>query len=264
MSWTVLRATLHQRRVSILTFSLTLIIYSWIMMWFYPALGAEYAKMIDSFPPEMLQMFAGTEISFSSMGGFFQIEYLGLMWILIVGGALIAFASRSFAGEIDSGTMEFTLAQPLSRVRLAVTRVAALALYAVTLAASTFVPIQIFGPKYDVDVSAKAFWTLMLLGCVFALAIGGMALLASALMPDAGKAAGIVSGVLVLFWIADMLSSYSKIAEFFDPVNLIGHWQPGLIINGEALDPSSWWLYGLVAVVSLAASVVAFSRRDVA
>lgn len=264
MSWTVLKATLHQRRTGIFWFTLTLVLYSWVMMWFYPSLGKEYARLIDTMPQEFLAMFGGTEVSFASMGGFFQIEYLGLMWIVLVAAALIMFATRMFAGEIADGTMEFNLAQPVSRVRLAVTRVLLIALYAVTLGAATFVPMQLFGPRYDVDVSANAFWTLMLFGSVFALAIGGLAMLASAAMPDAGKAAGVVSGLVVLFWIADLIGANSPVAEFFDPVNLIGHWQPGAIINGESVDPSAWWLYGIVAAVSLLASVAVFSRRDVA
>jgi hypothetical protein len=60
------------------------------------------------------------------------------------------------------------------------------------------------------------------------------------------------------------VSNVSDIADFFGPVNLVSKWQPGVVLDGGSVEPSTWWLYGLVAAVSLAASVVVFSRRDAA
>ena len=265
MSWTLLRSTFHQHRTSMFWFSIGLVLYSWMMVWFYPLFSqGEYSDLIESLPPEMIALFGGTEVDFASMGGFFQTEYLGLMWMLIVASAVIIFAVRSFAGEISAGTMEFTLAQPLSRVRLAITRVVALVGYSVLLSAATFVPIQVFGPSYDVELSARIFWTLFAFGTLFMLAIGGLAMLLSSMFREGGRAGSIAAGVLVLFWIADLVSNVSKAAEAFDPVNLVSYWQPGKIINGEAAPAGAWWLYGILAVVTLVGSVVVFSRRDVA
>lgn len=265
MSWTALRASLHQRRTSIFWFSSSLAFYAWVMTWFYPQIGGgQYADMIEQMPAEMLAIFGGTEVEFASLGGYFQTEYLGLMWIAIVSSALIIFASKAFAGEIASGTMEFTLAQPISRVRLATTRALALVGYAVLLAAASFVPIRVFGPQYDVNLTAEQFWTLAAFGLMFMLAVGGFALLLSSMFRDGGRAGAIAAAVLGTFWVADLISNFSEAAEVFDPVNLITYWQPGTIINGDPVAPEAWWLYGAVALVSLAGAVVIFSRRDVA
>lgn len=265
MSWTLLRGTYHQRRNAMFWFSFGLVFYSWLMTWFWPQMGGnEYAKMVENFPPEVLQLFGGTEISFASLGGYFQMEYLGLMWMLIVASALILFAVKAFSGEIASGTMEFVLAQPISRARFAITRVIALVGYALLLALATFVPIQIFGPHYDVVLSAATFWKLFAFGSAFMIAVGGFSLLLSSFFRDGGKPGSIAAGVLVLLWVADLVSNVSKFAEWFDPVNLVSYWQPGKIINGDPVPVGAWWLYGVLAVVSLAGAVVVFSRRDVA
>lgn len=265
MSWTLLRGTLHQHRTPMFWFSAGLVLYSWMMVWFYPLFSqGEYSDLIDSLPPEMLALFGGTEVDFATMGGFFQTEYLGIMWMLIVASAVIVFAARAFAGEIGAGTMEFTLAQPVSRVRLATTRVVALVGYAVLLSAATFVPIQVVGPSYDVELSAQVFWTLLAFGTVFIVAIGGLALLLSSMFRDGGRVGAIAASVLVVFWVADLVANVSEAAEVIDPINLVSYWQPGKIINGDAVPAGAWWLYGVVAVVTLVASVVIFSRRDVA
>lgn len=265
MSWTLLRGTLHQRRAPIFWFCVGLVLYSWLMTWFYPKIGGgQYAEMIESLPPEMIAIFGGTEVPFASMGGYFQTEYLGLMWMIIVAAAVVLFAGRAFSGEVGAGTMELLLAQPISRLRLALTRVVAFVGYALLLSAASFVPIQIFGPVYSIELGAKTFWTLFAFGTLFMLAVGGLAMLLSAVFRDSGRPSGITAGVLLLLWIADLVSNFSEAARFLDPINLVSYWQPGKIINGETVPPQAWWIYAVVGVVSLAAAVLVFRRRDVA
>lgn len=265
MSWTILRATFLQRRTSIMWYTVSLVAYSWLMTWFYPQIGGgQYAELIESMPAEMLAIFGGTEVDFATLGGYFQTEYLGLMWMLIVASALIIFASKAFAGEIGAGTMEFVLAQPVSRVRLAVTRVVAIVLYILVLAAASFVPIVVFGPTYDINLSAETFWLLLAFGCLFMLAVGGLAMLLSSVFRDGGRAGGIAAGVMGVFWVADLVSNVSEAAEVLDPINIVTYWQPGKIINGDAVAPEAWWIYGIIGVVSLVVAVIVFSRRDVA
>ncbi len=265
MSWTLLRGTLHQRRTSMFWFSLGLIVYAWFMTWFYQHMDeGQFAQVLEMWPPELVAMFAGTEVSLVSLGGYFQVEYLGLMWLIIVSTAVVLFAVRAFAVEIAAGTMEFLLSQPLSRVRVAVTRVVILVGYVLLLAVASFAPVQIFGPTYGIHLGDGVFWTLLAFGVLYMLAVGGLAMLFSSIFRDGARPSAITAGILLLFWIADLVSGVSKVARVLKPVNLIAYWQPGKIINGEAVSPEAWWVYGAVGVVSLAAAVLVFSRRDVA
>ncbi|GAB4290315.1 MAG: hypothetical protein Kow0067_16620 [Coriobacteriia bacterium] len=265
MSWTLLRATLHQRRASMLWFSVGLVFYSWLMVWFWPQIGGgQYAELVENMPPEMLALFGGNDISFASMGGYFQTEYLGLMWMVIVGCAIVMYGVGSLAGDIGRGTMELTLSQPISRLTVVLTRIAVLVVYVLILAAATFVPIQVFGPTYDVDLTATTFWLLFALGSLFMLALGGISMLASSIFRDSGKPAGIAAGLLVVMWVLDLVSNVSEAAELFDPVNLVGYWQPGKIINDNVVAAEAWWVYGVVAVIGLIGAVLVFRRRDVA
>ncbi|NLE75064.1 MAG: ABC transporter permease subunit [Actinobacteria bacterium] len=265
MSWTLLRGTLHQRRASMFWFSLGLIVYAWFMTWFYQHMDAgQFAQLLQMWPPELVAMFGGTEVSLVTLGGYFQVEYLGLMWLVIVSTAVVLFAVRAFAGEIAAGTMELLLSQPISRVRVAVTRVAVLIGYVLLLAAASFGPIQIFGPTYGIHLGAGVFWTLLAFGVLYMLAVGGLAMLFSSIFRDGAGPSVITAGILLLFWIADLVSSVSKVARVLRPVNLISYWQPGKIINGDTVAAEAWWIYGAVGVASLVAAVLVFSRRDVA
>lgn len=265
MSLTLLRATGHRNRTAAFWFSIGLVFYSWLMVWFYPVFSqGEYQQLIDQMPEEMIAIFGGTDLGFNTLGGFMQTEYLGLMWMLIVASAVIVYAVQCFSGEIGEGTMELTLAQPVSRLSFALTKAVGLLVYSLLLSAATFVPIQVLGPQYDVELSAKTFWLLFLFGTMFMLAVGGIAMLLSSMFRSGGKPGSIAAGVLIGLWVAELISNYSEVAEAFDPVNLVSYWQPGKIINGDAVPAGAWWLYGVLAVVTVIGSVIIFSRRDVA
>ena len=105
---------------------------------------------------------------------------------------------------------------------------------------------------------------LMAFGTLFILAVGGFAMLLSAMFRGGGRPGAIAAGVLGTLWIADLLSGASELADALDPVNIVAYWQPGLLINGDPVAPEAWWLYGAIAVITLVASVAVFARRDVA
>lgn len=95
-------------------------------------------------------------------------------------------------------------------------------------------------------------------------AVGGIATLLSSMFRRGGKRGAIAAGILLALWIAKLVSNCSELVEAFDPVNMVSHWQPGKIVNGDALSAGAWWLYGTLVAVTLVGSVVVFSRRDVA
>ncbi|MDH4140799.1 MAG: ABC transporter permease subunit, partial [Coriobacteriia bacterium] len=217
MSWNLFFGTMRQRRVGLFWYSVGLVVYSWVMCWYWPLIGDEYQKLVDTLPPQFIQAFAGTDVDFSTLGGYFQAEYLGLMWIAIVGSAVILYASKAIGSEIGNGTMELLLSQPISRVRFVVTRIIGFVAYTAVVAAATFVPIAIFGPHYDIDLSTKTHVLLFLSGTVFMLAIGGVAFLLSALSRDGGKPASITAGLLGAMWIMHAVAQLADWADTLEP-----------------------------------------------
>ncbi len=265
MSWNLFKGTMHQRRKPLFWFSFSLVAYSWMMVWFWPQMGgAEYAELAESMPPEMIALFGDAELSLASLGGYFQTEYLGLMWMVIVAAALIGYAAKMIAGEVNGGTMELLLSQPLSRSKFILTRMAGLVLQVLLLSAATFVPIQILGPGYDIELTAKVFWLLFGLGSLLMLAIGSFAFMVSALSRDGGRPTTLTSAVIAGMWIASFLADVSDFADALDPFNLLSYWEPGKVINNGALATNAWWVYAGVSVVCLVIAYIGFMRRDVA
>lgn len=256
--------TLRQRWLSLFWFVFTLVAYGWMMAWYWPLMGESYSELIESMPPELIQAFAGADVDLATLGGFMQTEYLGIMWIGIVGSALILFSAKAIAGEIGAGTMELLLSQPISRMKLVLVRIAALFTWVIVLALATVAPIQVFGPAYDIDLPMRRYVLLYLAAIVFMLAVGGIAFLVSAATRDGGKPAAVTGGLLGVMWVIHAIAGLADFAEALEPFNLLKYWQPATIIDKGTVAPETWWVLGSVAVVSLAASVFVFLRRDVA
>jgi len=176
----------------------------------------------------------------------------------------IMFATKSFSSEIDAGTMEFLLAQPLSRRTLATTRVVALTVFLALLVASTVLPIQLTAASLDLTYDTGNLWLFGAVGLLLSLGISGIATLAACASRESGNPAGIVGGVLGLVWILHVLSANAEWPKRLEVVNLFKYWDSATIIDKGTVVGSAWLLLGGVALATLVTSVFVFSRRDVA
>ena len=267
MSWTVMRASLQQRKTSLMWYSLGLAAYSWFIVWYYPQFAGneEFFKQIEElFTQEMLAAFGAADLNFATLGGFLGVEYLSLIWVVIVGAAVIAFAAKSIASEVETGTMELTLAQPVSRLSVATSRYLAMAIYAATLNLATVVPIWVACEAYDVEIELKALALLLGMGLLVTLAIGGFAYAASAFVTGGSKVGAASAGVLGAMWLANFISAMNESTEFLDNFTIFHYWKPGAIIDDAVTKPEAWWVFGVATVLFAAIGIWQFTRRDVA
>lgn len=265
MSWHLLKATLYQRRTALLWYSVSLISYSVFIVWYFPLMAkADISALLDTMPEELLTFFSGGSVSLFTFGGFLATEYLGFIWVLIMAAAGITFAAKSYSSEIDAGTMELLLAQPVSRVTVAITRSVALAVYLAVLTACTIVPIQIMAEALDIEYSVGNLWLVGGVGLLLSLAISGAGMLAASASRESGKPAGIVGGLLGIMWLLHFMAANAEWAEALEPINIFKYWDPAAILDKGTVAGSAWWALGGIALVTLAASVFVFGRRDIA
>lgn len=266
MSWTILRSSLQLRRMSLFWYSLGIALYGWMMIAFFPLIAEnlEYMEAVeDMFTEELLAVFGGAGLDFTTLGGFIGVEYLSLIWVLIVGAAVITFAGSALGGAVDDGTMELTLAQPVSRMQVAVTRYVTMAAYAAVLNFVTVATLYVPGLLHDVDVPLDAMGLLFLVGWLLTMAIGGFAYMLSALSSGSGRAIGISLGVLVAMWLADVLGNISDKAEWLVNLSLFHYWRPHEVIDDVSVAAETWAIFGLSAAVFFTIAILAFQRRDV-
>jgi len=266
MSWTIFRSMLQLRRTSLLWYSFGLGLYGWFIVAFFPLIeeNLEYMEIFETvFTEEMMAIFGAAGLDFGTLGGFMAVEYLGLIWVFIVAAAVITFAAGALGGAVEDGTMELTLAQPVSRIQVAVTRYLALAAYAGVLNLVTVVTIYVPGLLHGVDVPADAMGLLFLIGWVVTMAIGGFAYAVSAFSSGGGRTIAVSLGVLAAMWLADVLGNLSERFYWLREFTLFNYWRPDAVIDHLTVAGEAWAVFGIAALSTVVVAVWAFRRRDV-
>jgi len=262
---TLLRATLHQRRTATFWYAVGLATYSIFIVWYYPTMQKiDISAYMEQFPKELVAFFAGSMTELTTFGGYLATEYLGFIWVLIIAAAGITFATKCLSSEVDAGTMELLLSQPISRRVLVTTRAVALALFLVVQLLATTVPIYLTALAVDVTVDAGNLAILTGGGFLIALAISGVAFLLSSASRESGRPAAILGGLLGVMWVVHFMATSAEWAEALEVVNLFKYWRPAELIEQGTMPVEAWWVLAAVAALSIFASVLVFARRDVA
>lgn len=234
-----------------------------IQLWVYPSIkesSAGVSQMIESYPEAFKEVFRMTD--YTSGSGFLNVELFSFMVPLILIAVGVSWGASATAEEEHRGTADILLALPVSRVRIIVTKMIATALVLLGLCLVLTATLIIGTRLVDIDVPAAnlfaASFSCALLGMLYA----SLGFLMGALVGRPGIATGVG---IALGIAAFVLYSLAPLVDTFDAVTPVNPFQWALggdpIINGLALSDVGW-LAG-TSVVILAASVIAFNRRDI-
>jgi ABC-2 type transport system permease protein len=174
---------------------------------------------------------------------------------------------RAIAGELEAGTLELTLARPIRRTSYLAAHVALLVPGAVVLAAAyalgCVVADRIFDPPGE-PLAIGRMAAAALLATALVLALGGIALLVSALHSERGRALGWAIGIVVAMYAASFLFPLWDPLRPLARLSLFWYFSPGPTIQrGEVLWGDALVL-ALIAAATVSAAFWWFGRRDLA
>ncbi len=224
---------------------------------------ALFAELMKSVPPIMKDLIG------RYIGGFGPADLLAFGWnhpvTLAVGGAVaVVLASRAVAGEIEAGTLELVLSQPISRGRYLAGQIlfalAALAALSLAGAAAALAGERLYGLK------ALGIGPLILLAVNFFLlqaAWFGVTLLVSVFGREAGRVAFTGFLITLLSYLAQVIAQIWPRAAFLRPYSPNAYYDPRVIIKTGALPFKSVAVLAGIAVVGAALSLWRFRQRDI-
>jgi ABC-2 type transport system permease protein len=246
---------------------------------------AEIENTIFSGPGKIMRtMMGGESISLFSVRDMATIGYVHPLMLTVFGVWAIGRSAGAIAGEIDRGTMELLLAQPLPRHRVILSHLAVdfltipvlcLSLWLGNWAGVYLVDLRdagTDGPRLDAAMFGPALWWVG--GLIFA--VGGYTMALSA----AGRFRGRVMGLAVLLtlmqFLVHVVGQLWDAVAFLRPFTVYFFYQPQqVILNGNGwIDVGRVWhlervpaVHGLAVLLAVGAAgyalaLVIFSRRD--
>jgi ABC-2 type transport system permease protein len=200
-----------------------------------------------------------------AFAAYMALELYSSFFLLLFGGVLAYAAGASIARNIEDGTIDITLARPISRTRLYLEKWAAMLIGAILIIATSLLTAWLCTLFFS---NAALDWNWFLLANVDIAAmlflITGMGLLVSSFM-SAGRAAGGVATLVVVLWY--LFQTFGTAGDKLSFLKYLGpyYYAPSsqVITSEQWNDP--WKLLILVAV-GLALGVIgllSFQRRDI-
>jgi len=223
---------------------------------------AELEAVVAAVPP-ILQGLAGPVVNVGTLGGYLSYKY-GTFFPLIASLWSILALSGTLAGEARRGSLEFVVAAPMSRRRIALEKLAGHLSAMAIAVALVFIALLIVGrmgtlPGDEIPVSGAIGYALWLGG--ISLAAGGLAF-AAAQFVGRGSAIGIASAVMFGGFILNGYGNAIPALKLFANLTWWG-WSAQHVPLAGQFDWASVAIIIAVAAIFLVIGVEAFVRRDI-
>lgn len=261
--WRVIK----DKKISIISYCLASMLFLWMYVAIYPSIAAFYEKMrgyLESFPQGVMKAFGIEVQAMGTFEGFLSAEQFGFVWPFMLIALLITLAGTGIAGEIEKGTMELLLSQPVSRLKIFFSKyLTALFVLLIFILASVVLVFPL-ARIYDISYHSEKFFKLGILGFIFGLAIFGLATLFSVIFSESGKAIFLPAGILIVMYVINIVSrlkesldnlKYFSFFYYFNPTNALVH---------NKIDNLAWPVFLGSFVLTTILAALWFKKRDIA
>ncbi len=242
----------------------------WQVFWYGVGLGALGALVVYVYPsyreqladfeiPEALRALIG-EADYATAEGFLTAEFFSWAPILVVIFAIMA-GTSALAGEEAAGTLDLLLAQPMSRRRLVLEKMAGFGVSACLIAAITYLGWLASVPFVDIDVSYGRLLSATFRLVPLILFFGALAMCCGAMLPDRRLATGVVTAVAVVSFFVNYLA---MLVDALRPARWasVFHYQDASSALSGHVDPAKLAVLLLATALLAALTVASFEQRE--
>jgi ABC-2 type transport system permease protein len=258
--------TLAESRRALMWWTLGLVGMVALMIAVYPTVrdNPDLNRMVEDYPDALKAFIAfGGDLDYVSGAGYLGSELFSFMVPLLLLVAAIGTGARATAGEEEGGTLDLLLANPVSRRRVVVDKLAALVAEIVLLAAALWVSLVVGVEIVGMNVSAAHLGAATASAALLAVAFGAISLMLGAATGRRGVASGLTAAGAVA---AYLVNSLATLVDFIGPVRgaspFYHYAASDPLRHGLALDHAAFLV--ALALAAGVLSTVAFGRRDLA
>ncbi|RJQ31250.1 MAG: hypothetical protein C4562_06300 [Actinobacteria bacterium] len=255
----------NDHKLGIILTTIGLVFYQWTLVSLYPMMQKiDIEALLKNYPKAFLAFFGGTELSFTSLEGFFNTEYLSLMYMIIVAGYLITLVTSELTKEVENGTLESLLSLPVSRATVLGYKYVNITLLTAFFTIIGIVPFMLMSVAYDFSFSIKAFLMVTLLTFLFFMAIAALTTALSVFFNERNKPTSIVLFILGYGYILNSLGqAFSKVKNYRF-LGIFYYYSTAKTLGHKTIATNSYVVFGTIIIVSTIFAFYWFNKRDFA
>ncbi len=262
ISWSLYKRGLRRSSNTWLVFTAVLTMYIVIIvLMFEPGLRDALDEFVKTMP-ELMAMFGMTYIADELI--YYLSSYLyGFLMLVFPMVYSILISNRLIARLVDSGSMVYLLAAPVSRVTVAFTQMKVLATGLIAMVLySTVLGIIVSHLAFPGLLDIKGYWLINLGVLALQLLIGGFCFLASCIFNDSRRAVSVGAGVPSFMFILTMLSNAGERYAGVKFLSVFTLYQPDGIIQGERMALWNILILFVLAVFMFYLAILIFRKKD--
>lgn len=257
----VLLKTLSDNRLSILWWSIGIILFNLMVMAFYPSFSdnAQYVGLIKSLPTELVKVFLG------SLGSGPEVYLNGKLYFMILPFIFLVFnmlfGSETIANEEKSGQLDLVLSTPIPRWKLLLEKFGAMIALNIILGFVSFISVWLGAIAVSASLNIWYVLAVSISLTGFGIFFGALAIGISAATGNKQISLGITGGFGVAAYMLNALAPlsakyvhYQKLSPFYYYI------EHDPLVNG--LSIGDFLVLIIFAIIFIIIGLVVFQRRD--
>ncbi len=267
MSWSLFTAILSRSRLT-LGLCLTLALaFEWFFVHVTGVIQEKIGifKILGTFPKGLLKVIGAEQIDLTTPLGMLSLGYIHpLPWLALLTW-IVGQASESIAGEIERGTMDLVLAQPISRKKIYFTHLLVvsigLGLIGMAMWLGTILGLHTF-VEPDVRPSPWPFWRAGVTVFWIGWCVAGYAFFFSSLARTRMRALSATMALTILQELCNVVGSFWEEAEWLRKLSISGNCQLQRFLTDTSLMHEQWTILALAGLTGHLAAGWIFCHRD--
>lgn len=254
----------HKTSTIVMAITGTLLLLLYISL--FPSLQKQaqsFSELLSHYPQGFIKAFGINTDFFGKIENYLAGEQFSITWQALVSVLVIGRAGVAIAGEVERGTMNFLLAQPVSRGRLYfgkyLSGLAALVIFIIfsTLAAMPLANL------FSVHYSVVGFFDLALICLAFGWAIFAASFLVSALSSERSRVYIWIGGTILFMYVVDIVSKLKESLSDLRYASAFHYLDINAFFIAHQINWADLAVFGAVIVIGTVGGWFIFNRRDI-
>jgi ABC-2 type transport system permease protein len=238
-----------------LVFMLMAVLYAAV----YPPFKSYMEEIMEGSPQMPIR---GYESS-ATYPGFLNIELYQIFWVLILAIAFGYIAASLVSKEVESGTMDMLLSNPVPRYRVVLEKYLGLVPMVLVVNLATMVAVIAVTAGIGEELALGDLLLTHAMSIPYFLAVLAIGLLASTIINEKMKASFVVMAAIVGSYILHTVSLLAPDYENLGLVSITHYYDPADALLEGSMDVGGMLVLVAVTIACLLAAIWHFGRRDI-
>jgi ABC-2 type transport system permease protein len=232
----------------------------------YPTVLEQADKLeglVEAYPEAFLKALGIESFTFDTIEKFLGVEYYSIFWPIAMIVLVIGLAGSAIAREIENGTIEHTLAKPIGRQKIFISKYIGGFL---VIAIFTFISVYSIIPNaamFGIEYNAAAQFATFELAMLAALAVYSLAMMFSAIFSEKGMVSLVMGVGMIFMYIVNIASKLIHQIEWLQYTSFFYYFDYDTALTEGVVNTASVFVFIEVAIVAFIIGILWFEKRDI-